>query len=350
MDSLPTQFQLPRLLDAVSAFELKTNPHHEAAEKAMYAWFDSYNVYRGAKRDEYLAQEYGLLCAWVYPETQSQAHLETCIALNLWLFAYDDMADESDLDQEGAKLSADISIQVLRDPDGPEPKFRFARMLKDIYKRIRSNANESCCRRFSAACEQYTQASVSQTMYRIDGGLPTVDEFIILRRDTSAVKLLFAFVEYAMDLNIPDAVHDEMRLASVVEAAMDICAWNNDLCSFNNEQSHGDTQNIVYCALVENNLTLQEAIDFVASMVQTRIEEFQTLKRALASYDPDTDVLLYIKGLEYWISGSIHWFYHSKRYFKVRPGRDGDIVDLYPRKKEHATLSADNVEDFAASD
>jgi hypothetical protein len=79
-------------------------------------------------------------------------------------------------------------------------------------------------------------------MYRIDGGLPTVDEFIILRRDTSAVKLLFgqcadfhhflhlmalAFVEYAMDLNIPDAVHDEMRLASVVEAAMDICAWNN---------------------------------------------------------------------------------------------------------------------------
>jgi hypothetical protein len=41
------------------------------------------------------------------------------------------MADESDLDQEGAKLSADISIQVLRDPDGPEPKFRFARMLKE---------------------------------------------------------------------------------------------------------------------------------------------------------------------------------------------------------------------------
>jgi hypothetical protein len=112
-----------------------------------------------------------------------------------------------------------------------------------------------------------------------------------------------------------------------------MCLGFEDLCSFNvspsklkgqysdrvqNEQSHGDTQNIVYCALVENNLTLQEAIDFVASMVQTRIEEFQTLKRALASYDPDTDVLLYIKGLEYWISGSIHWFYHSKRMCVTR--------------------------------
>jgi hypothetical protein len=84
-----------------------------------------------------------------------------------------------------------------------------------------------------------------------------------------------------------------------------------------NEQSHGDTQNVVYCALLEKNLTLQEAMEYVAGMVRTRINKFQVSRKALPSYGLDSDVPLFLRGLEYWLSGSMHWYYHSKRSMPV---------------------------------
>ncbi|KAJ6612129.1 isoprenoid synthase domain-containing protein [Mycena sp. CBHHK59/15] len=365
---LPTHFQLPRLLEAVSTFEFKTNPYYEAADDEMHVWFNSYNVYSGLKLQEYLSHDYGLLCAWVYPETRTQGHLETCMALNLWLFAYDDLSDESGLKHSaaGVRLATDISMQVLRNPDGAVPKFRFARMLQDLFQKMRSTGSAHCCRRFVDACELYTQASVSQSAHRIDRNIPTVDEFVKLRRNSSGLKIVFAFIDYGMDLDIPDDVHNHPSMTSVIHAAIDIVAWNNDLCSFNNEQSHGDTQNIVYCALVENNLTLQDAMNFVANMVRTRVEEFGVLRAAAPSFE-QPDVQRYLLGLEYWISGSMNWYYHSKRayrffstyvalnlclaigYFKAEPGRDGAVVELYPRREEPAPLSVDHVEDFSAS-
>ncbi|KAJ7488980.1 isoprenoid synthase domain-containing protein [Mycena latifolia] len=363
-------FQLPRLLHAVLLFDFKANPYHKAAEAAAYRWFDSYNVYTEHKRQKFFGHDYGSLCAWTYPETQSQAHLETCIAFNLWLFAYDDMADESGLKQsvEGIKLGGDISIQVLKDPDGTVPTFIFARMLQEwaktiayrlllsltwrlsFFRTMRMTGSAGCCRRFVAAFEVYTRASLRQTAHRIESNTPTVEEFIQIRRHSSGLKLVFAFIEYAIDLDIPDGVHNDAAIISIVEAAVDIVAWNNDICSFNNEQSHGDTQNLVYCAFVEKNCTLQDAIDYVAGMVRIRIGEFLFLRETVPSFGlPDPDVEKYLKGLEYWISGSMHWYYRSKRYFSCPPVSDGQVVELYERKDDPAPLSVANVEGFSAS-
>ncbi|KAJ7131398.1 isoprenoid synthase domain-containing protein [Mycena epipterygia] len=314
-------FQLPNLLDAVSLFEMKTNPYHTAAETQMF------NVYTELKRQKFLSHDYGTLCSWAYPETQTQAQLETCIAFNLWLFAYDDMADESGLKQsaEGLRLAVDISVQVLKDPDGPVPTFRFARMLQEW-------SRGKCS--FVDAFLLYTEASLSQTSHRINGNTSTVEEFIQIRRNSSGLKLVFAFIEYAMGLDIPDEIHNDSSMIAVVQAAADIVAWNNDLCSFNNEQSHGDSQNIVYCAFVEKNSTLQAAIDFVANMVRTRINDFLLLKKVVPSFGIP-DVEKYLQGLEYWISGSMHWYYHSKHplpFFPPELEREifESAAELYP--------------------
>ncbi|KAJ7100872.1 terpenoid synthase [Mycena belliarum] len=289
-DSTDVTFQLPNLLNTVLPFSLKENPYHKAAEIKAYTWFDSYAVYTDHKREKFFSHDYGTLCAWAYPETSTQSHLETCIAFNLWLFAYDDMADESGLRQsaDGLKLGGDISIQVLTDTDVAVPKFKFARMLQD----------------FVEAFKVYTQASLCQTSYRVQANTPTIDEFIQIRRNSSGLKLVFAFIEYAMDLDIPDGIYNTPILNSLVEAAVDIVAWNNDICSFNNEQSHGDTQNLVYCVLVEKNYSLQAAMDYVAEM-------FLDLREAIPAFGLP-DVEKYLKGLEHWISGSMHWYYHSK--------------------------------------
>ncbi|KAJ7343905.1 isoprenoid synthase domain-containing protein [Mycena albidolilacea] len=304
-------FRLPALQHAVSSFELKISPYYHEAERQAHAWFDSYEVYTGLKRENYLSHRYPDFAARVYPEAHTQAHLETCMALMLW---YDDLSDESGLKHnvEGLELAANISIQALRDPDGPAPTLRFARMLQDFFRKMRATGSAGCCRRLVQGFEDFARGSLRQTALRIEGKTASIEEFVRIRRDSVAVKLMFAFMEYAMDLQIPDEVFNDESIASAVEAAGDVVGWNNDICSFNNEQSHEDNQNIVYCTLVEKNCTLQEAMDFVAGMMQDRIKDYLALREARPSFHL-LDVRKYFKGLEYCISGSLHWYYHSKR-------------------------------------
>jgi hypothetical protein len=68
----------------------------------------------------------------------------------------------------------------------------------------------------------------------------------------------------------------------------------------------------VYCVFIEKSCTLQEAIDYVAGMVQTRIEEFQVFKKALPSFGLK-DLMKYLEGIEHWISGTMHWYYKTNR-------------------------------------
>ncbi|KAJ6450275.1 hypothetical protein C8R45DRAFT_946882 [Mycena sanguinolenta] len=126
-------FQLPRLFDAISHFEFKANPFHEAADANVKAWFAGYNVYTKAQCDEFFGHEYGTLATWVYPETRTQTQLETTMKYMFWIFSYDDIADESGLksSEEGLRLAVDISLQALSNPDGPVPVFKFAKMLQE---------------------------------------------------------------------------------------------------------------------------------------------------------------------------------------------------------------------------
>ncbi|KAJ7689279.1 isoprenoid synthase domain-containing protein [Mycena rosella] len=360
-------FKLPGLRQTLSTFELKINPHHKAAEEQACTKFDSYHLYTDDKREKYFGHDIAQLCAWVYPETRTQAHLESCIALLLWLLAYDDLADESGHKKniEGIKLGGDISRQVLENPHGPAPTFKFARMLQDIFRTMKATGSEGACSRFSKAFDFYVQAAVRQTSHRVDEHTPTVEEFVELRRSAGGVRLTIgkcmllvcfspliyvpaAFIEYAMELNISDDVHNDAKMMSLIDAAVDIICWTNDICSFNKEQSHGDNQNLVYCAFVEKNCTLQEAIDFIGNMVVTRVEEFLLLRDDVKG-SAVPDVVIFLKGLEHWISGSLHWSYNTNRYFSYPPVEDGQVIRLYQRKEDPDPLSVEHVENFSAS-
>ncbi|KAJ7689288.1 isoprenoid synthase domain-containing protein [Mycena rosella] len=338
-------FQLPKLRHALSPFEMKCNPFHKAAETHACAKFDSYNLYTDEKLEKYLSHDIAQLGAWVYPETPTQVHLEECIALMFWLLAYDDMADESGHKKsvEGIQCGGDLSLQVLADPHGPVPKFKFARMLQDIVRTLNTTGKAGCCTRFTKAFETYLQATVRQTTHRADAHTPSVEDFIKLRRGAGGVRLT-----YAMELDIPDEIHDDAKIQSIVDAAVDIICWTNDICSFNKEQSHGDSQNLVYCAFVERNCSLQEAVDFVADMVFTRVDQFLLSREEVARSFDLPDVAKFLEGLEYGISGYLHWSYNTERYFST-PVSDEQVIRLYQRKEDPDPLSVEHVEHFSES-
>lgn len=66
-------------------------------------------------------------------------------------------------------------------------------------------------------------------------------------------------------------------------------------------------------------LSLQDAVDHVGMLCSSAISRFLAAKRRLPSFDAggpiDRDLALYVRGLEDWMVGSLHWSFESARYF-----------------------------------
>jgi hypothetical protein len=56
---------------------------------------------------------------------------------------------------------------------------------------MRQDGNPAMLRRFVDALDFYTQACFQQKVYRSTDTIPTIEEYIQLRRDTSAMKIGF---------------------------------------------------------------------------------------------------------------------------------------------------------------
>ncbi|RPD54775.1 terpenoid synthase [Lentinus tigrinus ALCF2SS1-7] len=333
----PSHFRLRDLTTVTdSVFELKVNPHQDAAARETYAWFDRCNVYQGKMKKTFLSHRFDLYAALSFPEADLK-HLETCIAFFLWTFSFDDLSDEGALQNkpQAVQTGVDISMEVLRNPDAPVPNFPYAVMLSDIWKTMRTTASTGACNRFFRAVESWMAAQVEQATFRKLDEIPSVNDFIILRRRTIGARIVEAMVEYSLDLQIPEYVWDDPILQEMSKAWIDIMTWPNDLCSFNKEQADDDFQNLVFCIMIEHDCDLQTAIDTLTDMLAQRVTDYVNLRAQLRSFGPDVDreVARYTKAMEQYTQGTLVWYYHSPRYFRGQDvlNKPEIVVPVYER-------------------
>ncbi|KAK7688105.1 hypothetical protein QCA50_008475 [Cerrena zonata] len=316
----PSRFTLPDLTAVTEpVFKLRTNPRQEQAYRNIKQWFKDLRVYPEAKERKFLSHAFDLYAGLSFPDADVE-HLETCIAFFLWAFSFDDLSDEGEFQSkpDRVQVGVDISMEVLNHPELPPPKFKYAAMLHDIWRRFRSTASPGACNRFKKAVESWMKSQVEQAANRSWNTVPSVDEFIILRRRTIGGEIVEAMVEYSLDIKIPEHVWDHPVLVGLSRAAIDIMTWPNDLCSFNKEQADGDLQNLVFCVMLEQNVDLQSAVDIVTKMLATRVDDYVTLKAQMPSFGSEVDVELatYFKALEHYVQGTVVWYYESPRYFR----------------------------------
>ena len=79
--------------------------------------------------------------------------------------------------------------------------------------------------RFISDFDTYTNAVILEAEDRTVGRLRTVNEYIILRRDTCGAKPTFSF--FGLGLNIPDIVFEHPLVMSLIEDAADLIAVTN---------------------------------------------------------------------------------------------------------------------------
>ncbi|CAE6374100.1 unnamed protein product [Rhizoctonia solani] len=332
---LPSQIHLPDIIGYTSkAFATSSNPNQLQAEVESYKWFDSYGVIPDSKRQKFFGSGLGLMTAMCYPDANLERFRIT-LDFVLWLFTFDDMTDAGALDDvERMKLAIGLTMQVLRDPEAPTPKFQIAAALQSCFNRMRSNSSLLTIQRTIDAIGFYTQAVLQQKVNRAGDRVPTIEEYIQLRRDTSAMRIAFVGIEYALGLALPSEVHEDPIITELVLAGNDILTWANDIYSFPIEASRGDTHNFVCVAMWNLQLDLEDAIAYVDQMTRNRVQEYIESRTKLRSFGDkvDSQVAQYIQGIEYCVQGFLDWTFMTPRYFGADTAKVKDTltVDIIP--------------------
>lgn len=70
--------------------------------------------------------------------------------------------------------------------------------------------------------DTYFQAIMQQATDRATDNIPELEEYIVLRRDTSGCKTGFALIEYATHIDLPNEVADHPVLLNLLDATNDI--------------------------------------------------------------------------------------------------------------------------------
>jgi hypothetical protein len=73
----------------------------------------------------------------------------------------------------------------------------------------------------------FFKAVTVQARDRAAGFVPDLEDYIVVRRDTSGCKPCWALIEYASGLDLPDEVMEHPIIQSMDEATNDLVTWSN---------------------------------------------------------------------------------------------------------------------------
>jgi hypothetical protein len=152
----------------------------------------------------------------------------------------------------------------------------------------------------------------TEARYRQSNRQLALDEYLGLRRATSACGLLFDLIQLGTRRPLPDAVHFHPAVIAVRKTATDVVAWINDLASMGKEEAVGSGHNLVLVLRRTGGLSASLAGAVATDMVNDGI------RRLWRDIDglPDLGNALtsYVDGLKCWVRANIDWSARSGRY------------------------------------
>ena len=96
--------------------------------------------------------------------------------------------------------------------------------------------------------------------------------------------------------------------------------------------------NFITVLMRTQNMSIQEACDYVGRHYKQLMDDFLAAKSSLRSFGPevDVDVKRYIEACQHWPAGNLVWSFETPRYFGARRDhiRSTRVVPLKPLERE----------------
>ncbi|MFU8872211.1 terpene synthase family protein [Micromonospora sp. SL4-19] len=255
----------------------------------------------------------------LFPDA-TEPDLRVLAALFTWFFLVDDACDGLGRpDPARIRALRDGTLTLLRDgPRARHPGFAgpLRRLLVQAWREPRRRMPASWRLRFAEAVAHHLDGAWREAVAKAAGRPPGVDEYVELRRATSAAYVSYPLIEFAIGRPLPDAVPGHPPLRRLADLANDLLSWFNDIASLDRDRATAGGHNLVLAVAAERGVPVATAVDLVATRWRTEMARFVALRAAVPSFGPalDESVTAHLDGVANAVRGTVDWTLESARY------------------------------------
>ncbi|MBM0278947.1 terpene synthase family protein [Micromonospora tarensis] len=255
----------------------------------------------------------------LYPAA-TEADLRTLAALFTWFFLVDDACD-------GPEPLSPAQIRALRSGtvallhDGPRLRQAgltgpLRRLLVLAWREPRRRMPARWRVRFADAVARHLDGTWQEAVNKEAGRRPGVDEYVELRRATSAAEVSYPLVEFVSGRPLSDPVYQHPLLRQIARTGNDLLSWFNDLASLDRDRATAGGHNLVLALAAELAVPEEVAVERAAEQWRAAMRRFVALRAEVPSFGPawDEAVNEHLDGVGYAVRGTIDWTLESARY------------------------------------
>jgi epi-isozizaene synthase len=193
-----------------------------------------------------------------------------------------------------------------------------------FYSFLSPTWNARFARHFHAVIEAYDR----EFHNRAESVVPTVEEYLALRRLTFAHWIWTDLLEPSAGCELPDAVRKNPAYRRPALLSQEFAAWYNDLCSLPKELAGDEVHNLGISLVRHDGLTLEDAVKEMRRRIEECVSEFLVAEQeGLRFADELADgtvrgkelsaaVRDCIGNMRNWFS-SVYWFHHESGRYMV---------------------------------
>jgi hypothetical protein len=298
----------------------RLSPHADRVQDWLVEQLDGLGLLPDAATRERLARAgFARYAGRLYPDA-TETDLRTLTAIFTWFFLVDDACDGTDRPEpEPIRALRDGALALLR--DGPRARYPgfsgpLRRLLVQAWREPRRRMPARWRSRFADAVADHFDGVRREAVARGTGRLPGVDEYVELRRATSAAYVSYPLIEFVTGRPLPDAVYHHPALRRLGQLGNDLLSWFNDLASLDRDRATAGGHNLALAVATERGVPVPAAVELVAARWRAEMARFTALRAAVPSFGPalDESVAAHLDGVANAVRGTVDWTLESGRY------------------------------------
>ncbi|MDG4795266.1 terpene synthase [Micromonospora sp. WMMD1082] len=305
------------------------SPHADEVQEWLVSWLPEAGLPLDEPTRERLGRAgFARYAGRLYPDA-TVPDLRVLTALFTWFFLVDDACDSPD------RLGLD-EIRGLRDGAvallSGNPRLRHAglggplrRLLVNAWREPRRRMPARWRLRFADAVAHHLDGTWQEAVNKATGHAPGVDEYVELRRATSAAYVSYPLVEFVSGRPLPDPVYHHPLLGQLRDIGNDLLSWYNDIASLDRDAATSGGHNLVLALAADARVPVPAAVELAAQRWHQSMGRFVALRATVPSFGPtlDSAVTAHLDGVARAVRGTIDWTLESARYAADRPAVRG---------------------------
>ena len=332
--STPTAVAVPPALSLPvieAAFPRQLHPYWPRLQEKTRTWLLEKRLMPADKVEEYAdGLCYTDLMAGYYIGAPDEV-MQAIADYSAWFFVWDDRHDRDVIHGRPAAWRR-LRFQLHSALDSPRDHLHhrdplvagFADSMVRLYSFLSKKWNVRFAGHFHAVIEAYDQEFQNRT----SGTVPSVADYLELRRLTFAHWIWTDLLEPSAGHEIPSAVRNHPAYRRSALLSQEFAAWYNDLCSLPKEIAGDEVHNLGISLIQHEGLTLEEAIAEVRRRVEECILEFLAAEKeavrfadsladgTVAGKELSVAVKACLGNMRNWFS-SVYWFHHESGRYMV---------------------------------